>query len=298
MQEGFLLGDVIYNETKKVTDSDHQVLNKEQIIKINSIIPCPQQFYFYDAAGKVDANKIKRLLGEQYTNLMGWYSFKQRHLTPPRLTFREKIIHKQLLELASLPKSCFSYCLLTTENSNTKATYSLNQTFIRYWLSKYEHLSLHINNLSDSSYLFKSPEPALSNLLNKIVKVAQHPGDGDVIQRIQENLKSYMKSSIQELVEQDAQLFRLEQRIKELKENKKCVIKRHSMDVKEATSDVVLPREASECTKAKRGRPRKAPSQKEVNKFSENNENSFQSKINTRSRGVRNYSEALQKKTV
>ncbi|KAF2904817.1 hypothetical protein ILUMI_01382 [Ignelater luminosus] len=221
-QDGFLLGNVISKETNKLTDADHRVVNTEHILKIKSAVPCPQQFYFYDSSGKVDIDKIKRYLSSQETEVIGWFLHKRkRSPSSIKLNLREKIIHKQLANYFCAQVPYFSCCLLSAECSNIKSTYSFCQTFVRYNMSKYENLPLHIINLSDPCYTFKTTEPA-SEVFSQVIKSVRSSGDTEghlVIKKVQDTLQEYMKKMVVESAKKEQELFKLEQEIKQIRCN-------------------------------------------------------------------------------
>ncbi|KAK5649947.1 hypothetical protein RI129_000976 [Pyrocoelia pectoralis] len=217
-QEGFLLGEFISKETNHVTDAEHTVVNKQNIIKIKSVIPCPHQFYFYNAAGQLDISKLNRILGNQKEKVVGWYLFKHKQIAPPKLTLREKIIHKQIAKSLQLPLPLFTTCLLTLKTSNTNATYSFSQTFLRYHMSNYDSLPLHVENLTLPNYSYKLPEP-MPNVLTKVIKSIKtsNPESHIFIQKIQEGLQCHMNYLLEESIDKEEQLFKLEEEIKHLR---------------------------------------------------------------------------------
>ncbi|KAF5273062.1 hypothetical protein FQR65_LT04804 [Abscondita terminalis] len=220
-QEGFLLGNLITKETNQITDADHRVVNRQKIIKIRSVIPCPHQSYFYDAAGKIDKLKVQSLLGNQQDKVIGWYIFKRHNTTAPKLLLREKIIHKQLADFFQLSLSYFTSCLLTLKNSNNNATFTFTQTFLRYHMCKYDILPLYITNLGVPNYKFECAEPMPNVLVNVIDKIkCTDKLEGHLfIQKIQEGLQSHMKNLVEKSVEKEQQLFKLEQEIKQLEQS-------------------------------------------------------------------------------
>ncbi|KAK4882941.1 hypothetical protein RN001_006260 [Aquatica leii] len=280
-QEGFLLGDLISKETNQITDAEHQVVNKQKILKIRSVIPCPHQCYFYDAAGKIDKLKVKGLLGNQQDKVIGWYIFKHKNIPTPKLLLREKIIHKHLAELFQFPLSYFTSCLLTLKSSNTNATFTFTQTFLRYHMCKYDILPLHVTNLGIPNYKFESAEPMPSVLVNvvKNIKCSDKLEGHLFIQKIQDGLQSHMKTLVEKSIEKEEQLFKLEQEIKQLKQslmlNEQFGKKKNNLSEKELNENGVLQvntTASDEPVKKRRGRAKKnlSPQNKCVTRNSQN----------------------------
>lgn len=217
-QEGLLLGEFISKETNHVTDAEHTVVNKQNIIKIKSVIPCPRQFYFYNAAGLLDITQFNSILGGQKDKVVGWYLFKQKQISPPKLTLREKIVHKQVAALLKIPLSTFTTCLLTMNSSNIKATYSFTQAFLRYHMGKYESVPVQVENLTLPKYSYKIPEP-MPNILAKVIKGINKDNleSHEFVQKIQEGLQCHMNGLLEELIDKEEQLFKIEEEVKNLR---------------------------------------------------------------------------------
>ncbi|KAF5295997.1 hypothetical protein FQA39_LY12769 [Lamprigera yunnana] len=287
-QEGFLLGDLISKETNHVTDAEHRVVNKQKIIKIRSVIPCPHQFYFYDSSGKIDKLKIKGLLDNHQDKVVGWYIFKHKQSHQLKLTLREKIIHKQLAELLQSPISYFTSCLLTQKNSNTNATYLFSQTFLRYHMCKYDILPLHITNLGKPNYEFEfsqSNPDILVDVVNKIQHTEKVEGHL-FIQKIHDGLQSYMKNLVEKSMEKEQQLFKLEQEIKQLKQNltmssqyKNIFKEKDDRENSMSIEKTIVSEETIETTKKRRGRPKKALSPPQNKYPTRNSTNVYENSI-------------------
>ncbi|XP_018330479.1 BRISC complex subunit FAM175B-like [Agrilus planipennis] len=216
-QEGFLLGEIAVTERSKVTDADQEVVSIDKVIRINSILPCPQQCSFYNRAGKVDIQRLNELLGENATKVVAWYKYKK--INGFKLTLREKIIHKQLVDLFG---DLFSMCVLMCDSSENFSTHSFYQTFIRYYDGCYQGIPLHIVNLSQKNDCYKVAE-TLPEEFNKIVSslnIDLETSQGlVVVSKIQEALQKHIDHLVLNLDESEKELFELEEEVKQLKQN-------------------------------------------------------------------------------
>lgn len=242
-QEGFLLGEIIRKETKIITDNDQQQINVSKTIKINSVMPCPQNHYFYNATGKINKDKIKSFLGNQFSQVVAWYKYQK---TPDsKLSFRDKIIHRQLLELFNNSPELFSCCLLTHEISWNGATQLFSQSFVRCNGIGCDKLPLSIPNLSEQNNMYKSSEPA-SGTFNKILsdlKIDNKNTQGVVIiNKIQNALQKHIETLVKDLSESEKYLYELEQEVRQLEMYKgdkektpKCLLS-DSLDSSQSTT--------------------------------------------------------------
>ena len=219
LQEGFLLGEFVEKETKTITDNDQQQINIARTIRIKCAVPCPQFFRFYDGVGRINVEKIRTFLGDLAPKVVAWYKYKPS--SSFNITFREKIIHRQLAELFNLPPEFFSCCLLISESSDNNSTHSFTQTFMRYCNLKYEQLPLHIINLSDESKTYKTPEQTSETFRDIVsaLKLNYKKSQGiNVITKIQNALQKHTEQVVDELAEVEARLFQLENEVRHRKE--------------------------------------------------------------------------------
>lgn len=218
------MGDIIHKETKTITDNDQQQINISKNIHIRAVLPCPQQHYFYNGTGKIDKNKLKEFLGDQFDKVVAWYKFQKT--SNLKLSLRDKIIHKQLIELFGFPPELFTCCFLISEVSDNGSTHLFSQAFMRFHNNRYDHLPIHIPNLSEPNNLYKTPEPA-SGTFNKLIdnlKIDKTSTHGSVvIIKIQDALQKHINKVIKELGTLEQNLFELEKEVKllELRKEKK-----------------------------------------------------------------------------
>lgn len=214
----------MHNETKTITDNEQEQINLSKTIKINSVLPCPQPHFFYNGTGKVDRNKIKEFLGEHFDKVVAWYKFQKT--SGLKFSLRDKIIHKQLMDFFGITSDIFTCCFLIKEVSDNGATHLFSQAFMRFHSNKYDHLPIHIPNLSESNNTYKTPEQA-SSTFNKILndlQIDKKTTQGFVvITKIQKALQKHIDLVIKELSTLEQYMCELEENVKilEMKKLKK-----------------------------------------------------------------------------
>ncbi|KAJ8928396.1 hypothetical protein NQ314_019061 [Rhamnusium bicolor] len=232
-QEGFLLGEIVHKETKTITDNDQQQVNISRTIKINSIMPCPQPHYFYNEIGKIDSDKIKKFLGNQFNKVVAWYKYQR--ISSFKFTLRDKILHKQLRDLFEISPELFTCCLLINEASDNGSTHLYSQAFMRCNNNIYDKLPIHIPNLSEPNNTYKSSETA-SETFNKILndlKIDKKNAQGlVVINKIQNALQKHIDSVVENLSEAEKYMHELEEEVQQLETMHKLE-KLNEQDVKE-----------------------------------------------------------------
>nr|CAI5850420.1 unnamed protein product [Callosobruchus analis] len=214
-QEGFLLGEVVHKETKTITDNDQQQVNVTDNIKLNSVLPCPQSHYFYNRAGKINKNQIQEFLGNHFNKVIGWYKFQR--VSNFRLTLRDKVIHKQLIQFFEAQPELFLYGMLISEVSDNKSTHTFSQSFFRYNRSTYEQTVIRIPNLSEPKTSYKHPEPTsetFSKILQDLKIDRKTTQDLVVINKIQNAVHKHIDSIVEELAEAEKEMFELEEEVK------------------------------------------------------------------------------------
>ncbi|CAH0549007.1 unnamed protein product [Brassicogethes aeneus] len=223
MQEGFLLGEVVHKEKRTITDNDQQQIMSSTTIKVNSVVPCPMNHYFYDSVGKVDRRKIEEFLGAQFERVVAWYQYKK--VANFQLSLRHKIIHKQLSEVFNISPELFTTCLLITEASENCSTHSYQQAFFRFNNYMYDRVPVHITNLSENNNTYKCSEASsetFSRLLSGL-KVDINKSQGlDVINKIHQALQDHTDSVVKELTAAEKRLYELETEVQQLSQAKKA----------------------------------------------------------------------------
>lgn len=216
-QEGFLLGEIIRNEKRTITDNDQDVVTIEHTIKINSVFPCPRLGHFFDNAGKIDPNKLDTLLGDKKDHVVSWYKFKR--ISSFKLTLREKIVMKQLA-MYFMPQAPehFTWCLLTARaGADNDEKHIFSQTFIRYHMSAYQPLPMHIANLKDPHDVYKKPE-ACSTIFREIVRGLPKKIHGyATVSCIETALDERIARTVEQMKTSEEEMHNLEQRVRELR---------------------------------------------------------------------------------
>ncbi|XP_072384301.1 BRISC complex subunit FAM175B-like [Diabrotica undecimpunctata] len=235
-QEGFLLGELIKKETKTITDSDQQQVNISKIIKINSVVPFPQTHYFYNGTGKINKDKVREFLGNQFSKVVAWYKYQKG--TNTKLTLRDRIIHRQLLELFDISPEMFTCCLLTTELSDNAATHLFSQIFVRCNSLGCDNIPVVIPNLSESNNMYKSSETS-SETFKKILgdlKIDKRNTQGLVIiNKIQNALQKHIDTLVTDLAESEKYLYELEKEVSQLEIYKK--VKKKNSETLDSAND-------------------------------------------------------------
>lgn len=235
LQEGFLLGDILHKETKTITDNDQQQINISKTIKINSLMPCPHPHFFYNGTGKVDKNKVKDFLKDQFDRVVAWYKFQKT--SNLKFSLRDKIIHKQLIEVFGKTSDLFPCCLLINEISDNGATHLFSQAFIRYHNNRYDRIPMHIPNLSEPNNTYRLPEPS-SQTFDKILrnlKIDEKKTQGlIVINKIHNALQKHIDTIIKNLSQAEEYLHELEEEVKTLEKRKLKKKKEEEKDKREA----------------------------------------------------------------
>lgn len=217
-QEGFLLGELITNETKTITDNDQTQVKISHVIRINGCLPYPEGFHLYDGAGRVDSDQVKTFLGELAPKAVAWYTYKA-NTSNFMLTFREKLVHEQFAKLCNVPPEFFTCCRLISERSDNGATHSFSQSVVRYSNGYIEELPLHIENLSDPNTSYKPPDPVSPVYQNIVKDLRVNPEEAqglNMIKKIEGAVHNFTSEMIEELAEAEKRLFEIDKEVREL----------------------------------------------------------------------------------
>ncbi|XP_040438551.1 BRCA1-A complex subunit Abraxas 1 isoform X2 [Falco naumanni] len=126
--EGFLLGDVKGEAKNSITDSQLDDVEVVYTIDIQKHIPCYQLFSFYNSAGELNEVALKKILSGCKKSVIGWYKFRRN--TDQTMTFRERLLHKNLQ--SHLSNQGLVFLLLTSSvMTESFSTYRLEHALHR-----------------------------------------------------------------------------------------------------------------------------------------------------------------------
>ncbi|NXC45617.1 ABRX1 protein, partial [Penelope pileata] len=142
--EGFLLGDVKGEAKNSITDSQMDDVEVVYTIDIQKHIPCYQLFSFYNSAGELNEPALKKILSGHTKSVIGWYKFRRN--TDQTMTFRERLLHKNLQSHLSNQGLVF---LLLTSSMMTEScsTYRLEHALHRPQEGLFQKVPLVVTNL-------------------------------------------------------------------------------------------------------------------------------------------------------
>ncbi|XP_019470168.1 BRCA1-A complex subunit Abraxas 1 isoform X2 [Meleagris gallopavo] len=127
-KEGFLLGDVKGEAKNSITDSQMDDVEVVYTIDIQKHIPCYQLFSFYNSAGELNEPALKKILSGRKKSVIGWYKFRRN--TDQIMTFRERLLHKNLQ--SHLSNQGLVFLLLTSSvMTESCSTYRLEHALHR-----------------------------------------------------------------------------------------------------------------------------------------------------------------------
>ncbi|NWS71931.1 ABRX1 protein, partial [Crotophaga sulcirostris] len=142
--EGFLLGDVKGEAKNSITDSQMDDVEVVYTIDIQKHIPCYQLFSFYNSAGELNELALKKILSGCKKNVIGWYKFRRN--TDQTMTFRERILHKNLQ--SHLSNQGLVFLLLTSSvMTESCSTYRLEHALHRPQEGLFQKVPLVVTNL-------------------------------------------------------------------------------------------------------------------------------------------------------
>ncbi|XP_051822197.1 BRCA1-A complex subunit Abraxas 1 isoform X1 [Antechinus flavipes] len=145
--EGFLLGEVKGEAKNSITDSQLNDVEVVYTIEIQRYIPCYQLFSFYNSIGEVNEQALKKIISCCKKNVIGWYKFRRN--SDQMMTFREKILHKNLQKCLSNQELVF---LLLTPSITTESfsTHRLDHALHRPQEGVFHKVPLVVTNLGTS----------------------------------------------------------------------------------------------------------------------------------------------------
>ncbi|XP_074084698.1 BRCA1-A complex subunit Abraxas 1 isoform X2 [Macrotis lagotis] len=145
--EGFLLGNVKGEAKNNITDSQLNDVEVVYTIDIQRYIPCYQLFSFYNSIGEVNEQALKKIIPCCQKNVIGWYKFRRN--SDHMMTFREKILHKNLQKHLSNQELVF---LLLTASITTEScsTHRLDHALHRLQEGVFHKVPLVVTNLGMS----------------------------------------------------------------------------------------------------------------------------------------------------
>ncbi|NXQ57185.1 ABRX1 protein, partial [Anthoscopus minutus] len=142
--EGFLLGDVKGEAKNSITDSQMDDVEVVYTIDIQKHIPCYQLFSFYNSAGEVNELALKKILSGYKKSVIGWYKFRRN--TDQIMTFRERVLHKNLQ--SHLSNQGLVFLLLTSSViTESCSTYRLEHALHRPQEGLFQKVPLVVTNL-------------------------------------------------------------------------------------------------------------------------------------------------------
>ncbi|XP_053920381.1 BRCA1-A complex subunit Abraxas 1 isoform X2 [Cuculus canorus] len=113
-------------------------------IDIQKHIPCYQLFSFYNSAGELNELALKKILSGCKKNVIGWYKFRRN--TDQIMTFRERLLHKNLQ--SHLSNQGLVFLLLTSSvMTESCSTYRLEHALHRPQEGLFQKVPLVVTNL-------------------------------------------------------------------------------------------------------------------------------------------------------
>uniref|UniRef100_A0A8C8ASA0 Abraxas 1, BRCA1 A complex subunit n=1 Tax=Otus sunia TaxID=257818 RepID=A0A8C8ASA0_9STRI len=144
-KEGFLLGDVKGEAKNSITDS--QMDDVEVVYTIGEsvhIFTTVLGFSFYNSAGELNELALKKILSGCKKSVIGWYKFRRN--TDQTMTFRERLLHKNLQ--SHLSNQGLVFLLLTSSvMTESCSTYRLEHALHRPQEGLFQKVPLVVTNL-------------------------------------------------------------------------------------------------------------------------------------------------------
>uniref|UniRef100_A0A8B9FTC6 BRCA1-A complex subunit Abraxas 1 n=1 Tax=Amazona collaria TaxID=241587 RepID=A0A8B9FTC6_9PSIT len=139
--EGFLLGDVKGEAKNSITDS--QMDDVEVVYTIGQFAHVFSTI-FYNSVGELNELALKKILSGCKKNVIGWYKFRRN--TDQTMTFRERLLHKNLQ--SHLSNQGLVFLLLTSSvMTESCSTYRLEHALHRPQEGLFQKVPLVVTNL-------------------------------------------------------------------------------------------------------------------------------------------------------
>ncbi|KAJ3606080.1 hypothetical protein NHX12_028123 [Muraenolepis orangiensis] len=142
--EGFILGESKEEEKRAITDSTNDHVYFEHTIHVQKHITCYRLNKFYNGAGEVDMDILKKMLPDNMQNLIGWY--RQRRNTEQRMTLRERLVHDNLQNALANPELIF-LLLTPSEVTSTGSTHETEYAAFSSHKRRFHKVPVVVNNL-------------------------------------------------------------------------------------------------------------------------------------------------------
>ncbi|XP_005999429.1 BRCA1-A complex subunit Abraxas 1 isoform X1 [Latimeria chalumnae] len=198
--EGFLLGDVKAEAKNSITDSQMDDVEVIYTIDIQKYIPCYQLHSFYSSTSEINEQALNKILSSHKKSVIGWYKFRRN--TAQTMTFRERVLHKNLQKYFSDPELVF-LLLTTSVTTETSSTHRLEYALYKPKENLLHRAPLVVTNLGMSEQQdYKTfSGSSISSAFNRAVKKHRSDffnGDGtlkevnrinEVYSTLQEELK-------------------------------------------------------------------------------------------------------------
>ncbi|XP_048876222.1 BRCA1-A complex subunit Abraxas 1 [Brienomyrus brachyistius] len=215
--EGFILGETKSEERCKITDSHMDHVQYEYTIHIQKHVSCCRLGSFYDSAGEVRPEEVRRILASEKTeNVLGWY--KQRRNTDQRMTFKEQVLHRNLRR--ALHNHELVFLLLTsTDASAISSTHCLEYSVFMSHGSQYHKIPVLVGNLGmlEQQDYWRTSTCCLSSSYSQAVKKHSFrffTSDGSLkevskVSSMNDTLQAQLRSTCKDLEQSERSLERL-----------------------------------------------------------------------------------------
>ncbi|XP_053407506.1 BRCA1-A complex subunit Abraxas 1-like [Mercenaria mercenaria] len=149
-QTGFLVGEIIHHVQDTISDS--QINNREVKTKtyVFDCIPCPKDRLFHNTSGEINEQEIKDLLPNKHKNVVGWYCFRRNSTIRP--SFRERLLHYNLIDLLGQGENMFLFLLCSAKASTNRSTHTFDHSFLHLDDGIFRKVPVDMINLGDTTH--------------------------------------------------------------------------------------------------------------------------------------------------